>query len=270
LILLGLILFPITYTLFALFYSLYGSVLYVLGPLVLALYPALGAGTLARAYLVNLMIFHGWGVIYAIFGALMSAVNLGSLDAVLNAGSVAGSFMGSSQQMLLALTSILFSVSIALIPFLARRVVQGDLGSTMFAVIGAAITAGQVAAAAYLGSGGGFEKRTGSVHDDPVSHPPHAPVSAPQVSSSQPPAPIPERAAESGGVAPASSPPPGPISSASSHRESAPPQAAVSSRPGRPGLFHGFSYTHAAAWAVGSAVGAGVVAGRKVLGSNKG
>ena len=69
LLLVGYILFPITYALFSLFYALYGSILYVVGPFVLALYPAFGFGVMARKYLVNLMIFNAWGVLYSIFGA---------------------------------------------------------------------------------------------------------------------------------------------------------------------------------------------------------
>ena len=39
----------------AFFYSMYGAMLYVFGPLVLALYPAFGIGQLARTYMVNLV-----------------------------------------------------------------------------------------------------------------------------------------------------------------------------------------------------------------------
>ncbi len=73
LILVGLIILPISYTLFTLFYAMYGSVLYVVGPFVLALLPARGIGQLARTYAVNLMIFQAWGLIYAIMQVLMTA-----------------------------------------------------------------------------------------------------------------------------------------------------------------------------------------------------
>ncbi len=53
--------FPISYAIFSFFYSMYGAVLYVVGPLVLALYPALGVGQLARTFMVNLMVWNAWG-----------------------------------------------------------------------------------------------------------------------------------------------------------------------------------------------------------------
>ena len=97
LLLVGYILFPITYALFSLFYTLYGSILYVVGPFVLALYPALGFGVMARKYLVNLMIFNAWGVLYSIFGALMAAINMNSVNAVLNSGNFTLALSTASQ-----------------------------------------------------------------------------------------------------------------------------------------------------------------------------
>ena len=35
---------------------------------------AFGIGSLARIYVINLMVFHFWGVIYSVFCALMAAV----------------------------------------------------------------------------------------------------------------------------------------------------------------------------------------------------
>ena len=103
LLLVGYILFPITYALFSLFYTLYGSILYVVGPFVLALYPAFGFGVMARKYLVNLMIFNAWGVLYSIFGALMAAINMNSVNAVLNSGNFIGAFNGVTGSLLLGL-----------------------------------------------------------------------------------------------------------------------------------------------------------------------
>ena len=58
--------FPLTYAAFCFFYSLYGSVLYVLGPVVISLLPSFGIGPMARVYIVNVLTFHFWGVIYSI------------------------------------------------------------------------------------------------------------------------------------------------------------------------------------------------------------
>lgn len=151
LLLVGYLLYPITYALFSLLYALYGSILYVVGPFVLALYPATGVGTLARTYIVNLMIFNAWGVLYAIFGALMAAIGMNSVNGVLNSGSFLGGFVGVSSALLLGLASILLSLCIVLIPFLARRIVEGDVGHSMTTVIRTAAIAVKGAAAVFKG-----------------------------------------------------------------------------------------------------------------------
>ncbi len=166
LLLIGFLIFAVTYPLFCIFYAFYGSVLYVCAPLVLALYPALSTTGLARSYLTNLIIFHSWGLIYAILGCLMSAIHLGTVAEVLARGDAGGFFAGVGEALLLGLASILLALCIAFIPIIARRIVQGDVGSTMFAVMSAAVTAATLGATAAVnglgyaishGKGGGGE-----------------------------------------------------------------------------------------------------------------
>lgn len=149
------VIFPVCYLIFTVFYAMYGSVLYVTGPFVLALLPTRSLGQLSKSYLVNLMTFQAWGLIYALLQVLMSAVNLSSIDAVLNANGVLNSFVGSSQMILLALTASIFSFSIILIPFIASRIVRGDVGSTMMTLVSAmtttATTVANMAAASFAG-----------------------------------------------------------------------------------------------------------------------
>jgi hypothetical protein len=155
LLLIGYIIFPITYAIFSLLYALYGSILYVVGPFVLALFPAIGFGQLARTYLVNLMIFNAWGLLYAIFGALMAAINMNTVSSVLNSGNFVGAFNGVTGSLLLGLASILLSLCILLIPFLAKRIVEGDVGQTMTTVARTTFIAARGVAGLFKGGGGG-------------------------------------------------------------------------------------------------------------------
>lgn len=152
LLLVGYIVFPITYGMFSLLYALYGSILYVVGPFILALYPAFGFGQLARTYLTNLMIFNAWGLLYSIFGALMAAINMNTVNGVLNSGNFVGAFNGVTGSLLLGLASILLSLCIMLIPFLAKRIVEGDVGHSMTTVARTALVAAK-------GVGGLFKNR---------------------------------------------------------------------------------------------------------------
>ena len=146
LILVGLIILPVSYTLFTLAYVMYGSILYLVGPFVLALWPSRSMGQLSRTYFVNLMIFQSWGLLYAILQVLITALQMNSVNAVVGGNGVLNAFVGSSQMILLGAVSVLFSIAIALIPFMASRLVRGEVGSTVSAMIsGAGLYAGMAA-----------------------------------------------------------------------------------------------------------------------------
>jgi len=153
--------FPISYAIFSFFYSMYGAVLYVVGPLVLALYPALGVGQLARTFMVNLLVWNAWGIIYAIISQLLTIMSANSLNSIFTSQSFGGAFQGASQMLLISLSSILLSIMILLIPFIAKRVVSGDVGSTMLAVVGVAAAAAQAAVAGWAGMQSGAASAAG-------------------------------------------------------------------------------------------------------------
>jgi len=263
------VIFPVCYLIFTIFYALYGSVLYVTGPFVLALLPTRGLGQLSRTYLFNLMTFQAWGLIYAIIQVLMSAVNLSSIGAVLGANGVLNSFVGSSEMILLALTASIFSFSIALIPFIASRIVRGDVGSTMLTMVGtmaaAASAVASLAAASFVGVGeGALAGRSAGSGPPPPPPPPPPAAGGPAIAPSAPPVPI--GASGSGiGVAAASSSSvsPTPVSSSgtgetvasptpSSPTPSSPSPWRASSHPGQ---YRGFNIPHAMAWYVGYSLG---------------
>ena len=152
--LIGYLILPFAYTLFTLFYALYGSVLYVVGPFVLALIPSRGLGQVGRTYFVNMMIFQCWGLLYAILQSLMSALQI--TDPMQFNGSFLQAFVGSSQMIVMSVASVLLSIMIALIPFIASRIVRGDVGSTLMTVISGVVTAGAVASGLASAGGGGL------------------------------------------------------------------------------------------------------------------
>jgi hypothetical protein len=152
--LVGYLLLPFTYTLFTLFYALYGSILYVVGPFVLALMPSRGLGQLGRSFFVNMMIFQCWGLLYAILQSLMSALQI--TDPMQFSGSFLQAFVGSSQMIVMSVASVLLSIMIALIPFIASRIARGDIGSTLMTVVSGAVTAGAVASGLAFAGGEGL------------------------------------------------------------------------------------------------------------------
>ena len=136
---------------FCFFYTLFGCVLYVLGPLVLALIPVSGIGQLGKTYAINVMIWNAWGILYAVFGALITAIHFNQVSDVLGNGFL-GFLRGVPDSVILGLVSIAYALAIALVPFIARKVISGDVGSTAFAFV----RAGAMAAGAALAGASGF------------------------------------------------------------------------------------------------------------------
>jgi hypothetical protein len=279
LILSAFVLFPFCYLIFTVFYAMYGSVLYVTGPFVLALLPARGLGQLSRTYLVNLMTFQAWGLIYAILQVLMSAVNLSSISAVLNANGVLNSFVGSSEMMLLAFTASIFSLSIALIPFIASRIVRGDVGSTMMTTVSAITTAAStlagLAAGAFSGIGeGAFASHApggGAAPPPPppaelgaassaslaagASVSPAAGVAASALAATSMSPTPPSRGAVSGVSVAMPSGGVNDASSATTTASPAPSSVSAGRSFSRPGQYRGFNIPHAMAWYAGYSLG---------------
>jgi hypothetical protein len=258
------IVFPISYAIFSFFYSMYGAVLYVCGPLVLGLYPALGVGQLARTYMVNLLVWNAWGVIYAIISQLLTIMSANSLANIFTAQNIGGAFQGASQMLLISLASILLSIMILLIPFLAKRIVSGDVGSTMFAVAGIAAAAVQTAVAGWAGMQGGAASAMNEGGGGDSGGPSGATAGIAD-GSSRPPTP-PAEGMGSGAVFASSGTAPaapsnadnlgaGDTAVASGVGSTTEPRGTSAGSYSRAGYFRRYSVPHAVGWAIGSAVG---------------
>ena len=151
LLLVAYLLYALAIIVFCFFYTLFGAVLYVFGPLIVALIPISGVGQLGKAYAINVMIWNAWGVLYAVFGALITAIQVNQVNSVLGNGFL-GFLKGTGDSVMLGLVSIFYALAIALIPVIAKRVIAGDVGSTTFAMV----RAGAVAANAALAGISGF------------------------------------------------------------------------------------------------------------------
>src|SRR5271166_5417897 len=145
------LLYALAMIVFCFFYTLFGAILYVVGPLVLALIPIPGVGQLGKSYAVNVMIWNAWGILYAVFGALITAIQVNQVNNILGNGFL-GFLKGAGDSIILGLVSIFYALAIALIPFIAKKIISGDVGSTTFALV----RAGGVAAGAALAGVSGF------------------------------------------------------------------------------------------------------------------
>jgi len=169
LIIVAYLLYPIVIVVFGFFYIFYGSVLYIFGPIVIALLPLGAANRIAKSYIENVLIWNAWPILYGGFGALLSAVQMGQVGQMLSQNDFLGGLGNLEGAFLLGIASIIYSLAIAIIPFIAKRIVSGDIGATAATMIGAAATmvtagiaAGEGAVAGFAAAGAGGAQGAGA------------------------------------------------------------------------------------------------------------
>src|SRR5580658_7028295 len=155
LIIVAYLLYPIVIVIFGFFYIFYGSVLYIFGPIVIALMPLGGANRIAKAYVENIFVWNAWPILYGGFGALLTAVQMGQVGQMLSQNDFLGGLGNLEGSFLIGIVSIVYSLAIAVIPFIAKRIVSGDVGSTAVAMVGTAVTALTAGAAGFEGAAAG-------------------------------------------------------------------------------------------------------------------
>jgi hypothetical protein len=77
---------------------------------------------------------------------------MGQIGQMLTQNSFLGGLGNLEGSILIGIASIIYSLAIAVIPFIAKRIVSGDVGSTAAALIGTAVTAITLGAAAVEGA----------------------------------------------------------------------------------------------------------------------
>jgi hypothetical protein len=163
LIFIAYLLYPIVTVIFGFFYLMMGSVLYIAGPLVIALLPLGATKRLAKAYIENVFIWNAWPLLYGALGLLISAVHLDNMQQILSSQGFLGALNGMEGSFLVGLISIVYSVAIATIPFMAKSIVSGDVGSVARQMLAAATTAVAAGTAAVAGASAGVAAAKGGV-----------------------------------------------------------------------------------------------------------
>jgi hypothetical protein len=150
LIFIAYLLYPIATLIFGFFYMLMGSVLFIFGPIVVSLLPLGVTNRLAKSYIEHIFIWNSWPLLYGGLGLLISAVHINNMPTLLSSQNFLGGLQGMEGSLMVGLISIVYSVAIAVIPFMAKSIVTGDVGSAarhMLSAATAAVTAGVGAAA---------------------------------------------------------------------------------------------------------------------------
>ena len=169
------ILYPVVYLLFLWAYGLFGVLLYMVGPVVLCLLP-LGSVGIARSFLLGFFNFGMWAVLYACFNVMIRVINdkynmmRGDPDSTADEGFLIMSAAELGGDLLIAISSLVFSFCIILIPFISHFLVRGNMSGVAGTLAFAATQLGGVGAAkgllgkvgSKLGSWGGGGTSSGS------------------------------------------------------------------------------------------------------------
>ena len=82
-------------------------------------------------------------------------MQMGQIGQMLNQNNFLGGLGNLEGSILIGIVSIVYSLAIAVIPFIAKRIVSGDVGSTAAAMVGTAVTALTAGAAGIEGAAAG-------------------------------------------------------------------------------------------------------------------
>ena len=251
LLLVAMVVYPVAYTIFAVLYSLFGAILYVVGPLVLALMPSMGLGNLARRYAASAprLKFAVWDLLPISDGIEHKQHGCDHRCRQLRRRVDRCNCRGTACR-----GEYPVFVCILLIPFLAKRIVEGDLGSAMFAVLASAATLAQSAVAFAAGPGDGFGRVSAAAGSSEGGSSAAAAGSA----GVPPPAPA---APTAGGAAVAPS-------SVASSGSQAPSGPRTSGGRGM-GDWRTVNIPHSVGWLAGAAAAIGVQGGQRVLSAGR-
>src|SRR5664279_13542 len=144
-LIIGYIVLPFSLAIFMICFVFWGSILYVLGPLVIATMPSSTLGRFHSRWIENFFVWNCWPLLVNTLWALMTAIHLNNPQGVLGQGDLLGFFQGVEGTILLSLASVIFALLIATIPMTARRILMGE-----YSPIGAAIAWGTGAASKAL------------------------------------------------------------------------------------------------------------------------
>jgi hypothetical protein len=135
------VLYYVWMLIFSIIYTAWGLILYGLGPLLIALYPSNATSSFAKHYLKSMAEWAAWPVLYAILGALAAGTSLPTKPDL-------STFVGTTTVRAFASNAVLapiwnllqnvimaciFICFMAVIPFIASHLINGEFASTAMA-----------------------------------------------------------------------------------------------------------------------------------------
>lgn len=133
------IIFWVVMILFELLFTIWGCILFCMGPLLLAVLPSMSLNTLSKNYLKSLVEWSLWPILYAIMGALALTASTGAFAVFYNSKSFADVLPNATTLIMMMIEAVAYVLFMVAIPFLAHYIMQGSFAGAMATAIGTAV-----------------------------------------------------------------------------------------------------------------------------------
>lgn len=147
----GYVCYVVAMLLFTLIYAFWGICLYGLGPLLIALMPSQSVGQYAKNYLNKFVEWACWPILYSLFSCIMVAINSQDTASLLGSTNFADTVQNTTAVIYIGIMSILFALSLIIIPWIASSLVKSDFLGVSRAFMTAAMLAARVVGAVATG-----------------------------------------------------------------------------------------------------------------------
>jgi hypothetical protein len=230
--------YAVAYGILSVVFSLWGMVLYAMGPLLIATIPSGYFGHMGKTYVKALVEWLSWPILFAIISELMLQLNLTTTSGTGSSSPLwqSSPLSGQSADLLIAISTIIFSFMLLGLPWMAHKILTGDFAGSMGGAIkqtmGAVMTAAAAGTGAVMGGTGMLGGAGGGGVPAPGgAAPSHGGGAAPGPGGATPPPPSPPGGSNTNPAAPgpggATPPPPSPPSGSNTNPSAPSPGGAT-------------------------------------------
>jgi hypothetical protein len=151
----------VAYAVLSILFTLWGLILYAIGPLLVATIPSEFFGGMGKTYIKGLIQWLAWPVLFAVLSELMSLLQADQSTSNIwqNAPWVISSSSSINSSILIGITTIVFSLMLLSMPWIAHKILSGDfagsMGASWSSMVTAAVAVGTAGAGAAVGAAAG-------------------------------------------------------------------------------------------------------------------
>lgn len=131
------LLFWLAMVLFELLFTIWGCILFCIGPLLIALFPSVSLNNFSKTYMKSLAEWALWPVLYAIMGALALTVSTHAFSAYQSSNSFVDVLNNATNLTMMMFQAVTYILLMILIPIIAHLITRGSFDGVFFAAVGA-------------------------------------------------------------------------------------------------------------------------------------